>query len=195
MPRRYVLTGAPGAGKTALAVRLRERGYLVVAEAATDVIADEQARGVDEPWRAVDFLDNIARLQRQRQLNQTADRIQVQIYDRSPLCTLALARYLALPVTPLLTDEVTRVIDEQVYQRAVFFVRPLGFITPTHVRRISYPDSLRFEALHEAIYREHGFQLVEIPAAPIDHRAAAIDSYIRSQPGSSPGQGAPCHAN
>ena len=39
------------------------------------------------------------------------------------------------------------------------------------------------------------FQLVEIPAATIDHRAAAIDSYIRSQPGSSPGQGAPCHTN
>jgi predicted ATPase len=61
MPRRYVLTGAPGAGKTALAVTLRERGYLVVAEVATDVIADEQARGVDEPWPAVDFLDKIAR--------------------------------------------------------------------------------------------------------------------------------------
>lgn len=174
---------------------LRERGYLVVAEAATDLIADEQARGVDEPWRAVDFLDNIARLQRRRQLSQIADPISVQIYDRSPLCTLALARYLQLPVTPLLTDEVTRVIDEQVYQRVVFFVRPLGFITPTQVRRISYPDSLRFEAIHEAVYREHGFHLVEIPAATINHRAAAIDSYIRSQPSSSPSQGAPCRAN
>lgn len=195
MPRRYALTGAPGAGKTALAMTLRERGYLVVAEAATDLIADEQARGVDEPWRAVDFLDKIAWLQRQRQLSQIADPSQVQIYDRSPLCTLALARYLQLPVTPLLTEEVTRVIDEQVYQRAVFFVRPLGFITPTQVRRISYPDSLRFEAIHEAVYRDHGFQLVEIPAATIDYRAAAIDSYIRSQPSSSPGQDAPCRAN
>ena len=110
-------------------------------------------------------------------------------------CTLTLARYLQLPVTPLLTKEVTRVIDEQVYQRAVFFVRPLGFITSTHVRRISCPDSLRFEATHKAVYREHGFHLVEISAATINHRAAAIDSYICSQPGSSPGQGAPCRAN
>jgi hypothetical protein len=75
MPRRYVLTGAPGAGKTALAMTLRERGYLVMAEAATDLIADEQARGVDESWRTVDFLDKIARLQRQRQLSQIADPI------------------------------------------------------------------------------------------------------------------------
>ena len=48
MLRRFVLTGAPGAGKTALAVALRDRGYLIVAEAATDVIADEHARGIDE---------------------------------------------------------------------------------------------------------------------------------------------------
>jgi replication-associated recombination protein RarA len=41
MLRRFVLTGAPGAGKTALAVALRDRGYVIVAEAATDVIAEE----------------------------------------------------------------------------------------------------------------------------------------------------------
>jgi predicted ATPase len=53
-----VLTGAPGAGKTALAVALRDRGYVIVAEAATDVIAEEHARGIDEPWRNGGFLDD-----------------------------------------------------------------------------------------------------------------------------------------
>jgi predicted ATPase len=45
MPRRYVLTGALGAGKIALALALRDLGYVIVAEAATDVIAIERARG------------------------------------------------------------------------------------------------------------------------------------------------------
>jgi predicted ATPase len=58
MLRRFVLTGAPGAGKTALAVALRDRGYVIVAEAATDVIAEEHARGIDEPWRNGGFLDD-----------------------------------------------------------------------------------------------------------------------------------------
>ncbi len=40
----------------------RDRGYAVVAEAATDVIADEQVRGVEEPWRSESFLDTIVRL-------------------------------------------------------------------------------------------------------------------------------------
>jgi predicted ATPase len=39
VPRRYVLTGAPGSGKTSLLQALAARGWAVVHEAATDVIA------------------------------------------------------------------------------------------------------------------------------------------------------------
>ncbi len=179
MLRRYVLTGAPGAGKTAIAHALRERGYAVVPEAATDVIAAEQARGVDEPWRREDFCDKIVR--RQRQTEPPADQTGVQVYDRSPLCTLALARYLARPVTPVLAEEVARVIDQRVYEHSVFFVRPLGFVVATPARRISYTESLRFAAVHEQVYREHGYQLVEVPARAITDRAAAIDTYISTR--------------
>lgn len=42
MPR-YVLTGAPGAGKTAILRQLEIEGHAVVEEAATDVIALAQA--------------------------------------------------------------------------------------------------------------------------------------------------------
>ena len=68
--RRYILTGAPGAGKTSILQILAARGYPVVAEAATDVIAAEQARGVAEPWQDPVFIDKIIQLQRIRQLGQ-----------------------------------------------------------------------------------------------------------------------------
>ena len=106
--RRYVITGAPGAGKTTILAALRERGYAVVAEAATDVISGEQARGTDEPWRDEAFLDRVAFLQRQREEEPAG--AGVQIFDRSPICTLALARYSDRPVTPLLASEVERVV-------------------------------------------------------------------------------------
>ncbi|MEV4495482.1 AAA family ATPase [Micromonospora arborensis] len=51
-PRRYVLTGAPGAGKTTLIEALSRRGHLVVREAATDIIATRQAEGCAEPPRS-----------------------------------------------------------------------------------------------------------------------------------------------
>lgn len=56
--RRYVLTGTPGAGKTTLLRQLRDHGYATVAEAATTVIAREQANGRPEPWNHADFIDH-----------------------------------------------------------------------------------------------------------------------------------------
>jgi len=41
----YILTGSPGAGKTAVLRLLEISGYVVVEEAATDVIALENALG------------------------------------------------------------------------------------------------------------------------------------------------------
>lgn len=180
MSERHVLTGAPGAGKTEIGLALRASGYVVVAEAATDVIADEQASGVDEPWQGDDFLDKIVTLQKQRQSEAAAAGAAVQVFDRSPLCTLALARYLDRPVTLLLAGEVARIVEERVYQPEVFLVRPLGFVTPTAARRISYADSLKFQALHEAVYLEHGFRLIDVPTGTVSVRAAFVDSYIRS---------------
>ncbi|HEX4813086.1 MAG TPA: AAA family ATPase [Nonomuraea sp.] len=92
-----MLTGAPGAGKTTVLRELGNRGYHVIDEAATDVIAQCQAQGRTEPWEHPDFLDSIITLQRRRQ--EAAAGAAVQIYDRSPLCTLALARYLCRPVS------------------------------------------------------------------------------------------------
>jgi len=51
----YILTGAPGAGKTAVLRVLETGGYLVVEEAATDVIAVGNALGRAEPWHDHDF--------------------------------------------------------------------------------------------------------------------------------------------
>lgn len=56
--RRFVLTGAPGAGKTTLLRYLKERGYFVVEEAATDIIALEQQQGAQQPWVHTSVIEN-----------------------------------------------------------------------------------------------------------------------------------------
>ena len=58
--KRFILTGAPGSGKTAIIRQLELDGFSVVEEAATDVIAAAQARGIAEPWKHSSFLDEIA---------------------------------------------------------------------------------------------------------------------------------------
>lgn len=171
MTRRFILTGAPGAGKTAVVRQLELDGLGVVEEAATDVIALEQARGVAEPWTDPAFIDRIVALQRQRRLSASGD---VQFHDRSAFCTEALATFLGHPPSDPLVREIEELKRSSFYERRVFFVRLMGFIEPTAARRIGLEDARRFEAVHERTYRAHGFELVPVEPGSVVDRVAAI---------------------
>jgi len=170
----YILTGAPGAGKTAVLRLLEVRGYVVVEEAATDVIALSDALGHEEPWRDPIFIDEVVALQRHRQDSSPAAELAAVFFDRSPVCTLTLSRFLGFAPSRLLASEVDRVITEGVYETTVFFIRNQGFVQPSAARRISFDDSLVFEQLHEQTYRDLGFRLVEVPAGPLTERVALV---------------------
>lgn len=172
--RRYILTGTPGAGKTTLLRLLRTRGYATVEEAATDIIAREQARGRPEPWSRDEFIDQVLTLQRERQTRTPRSGVTIEFHDRSPICTHALSTYLGRNPSPLLLDELDRISRDAVYQPHVFFIENLGFCKPTAARRISYEDSLVFEQVHRDTYTGHGYELIDIPAAPAPERAEAI---------------------
>ncbi|MEV4465603.1 AAA family ATPase [Micromonospora echinofusca] len=128
--RCYVLTGAPGAGKTTLAE-------------APEAYA------------------------------------RVRIHDRPPLCTLALARHLGRPPGRVLVEEVQRVLRDGAYERPIFLVQPLGFVTPSAARRKGYAESLTFARVHEEIYRAHGHRLIPVPPAPVQVRVALVETHLR----------------
>ena len=172
--KRFVLTGAPGSGKTAILRQLEIDGFSVVEEAATDVIALAQAQGVAEPWTEPSFIDSVAELQKQRQLRASCEPDAIQFHDRSAVCTAALAAYLGHPVSDTLSRELERITTETIFQRQVFFIRNLGFVTPTEARRISFEETLRFERVHEETYRKFGFEIVPVEPASLSDRVAAI---------------------
>jgi predicted ATPase len=172
--RRYIVTGAPGAGKTVLIRRLERAGFAVVEEAATDVNALMIGQGVAEPHRASAFLGDILALQLSRQARADAWGDAVALFDRSPICTLALAEFIGVAPPPALVREVERIGRERVYEPEVFFIETLGFVTPTPIRRISYEDTLRFEAVHADVYRRCGFELIPVPKADVEARAKLV---------------------
>src|SRR5262252_5267828 len=176
--RRFIITGAPGAGKTAILRQLELDGFSVVEEAATDVIAAAQAQGTVQPWIDPSFIDAIAHLQRDRQLRASCQPDEVQFHDRSVVCTAALATYLGYGFSPFLVSELERVKKEAIYQNQVFFIRNLGFITPTEARRISFEETVRFEKIHEDMYRDHGFEVVSIEARNLTERVSIIKAAI-----------------
>jgi len=177
--RRFIITGAPGAGKTAVIRQLELDGFSVVEEAATDVIAAAQARGVPEPWRRPAFIDEIVGLQRDRQKRTSHQPDEIQFHDRSPVCTSALAEYLGYPYSSRLANELLRIKTESIYESRVFFVRNLGFVTPTEARRISFEETLRFEQIHERVYLDFGFELIPIVPGSLAERVSAIKAAIQ----------------
>src|ERR1700733_91593 len=179
--KRFILTGAPGAGKTVLVRQLELDGFSVVEEAATDVIALGQARGIAEPWRDRSFIDAIVDLQTIREARGAERPDAVQFQDRSVVCTAALATYLGFPFGSLLECALERIIRESIFQKEVFFIRNLGFIAPTEARRIPFEEALRFERIHEDIYRHFGFDLISIAAGSLDERVAEIKRIVAAK--------------
>jgi len=168
-----ILTGAPGAGKTVVLRQLEVMGHAVVEEAATDVIALAQAKGITEPHRDPSFIDAIVTLQeRRRRAAAAADG--TIFHDRSPICCLALAQHLGFPVSAVLAEALRAIAAERFYARRVIFIRNLGYIVNTEARRISFADTLRFEKVHEDVYRGLGYDLVYIEPADVEERARRI---------------------
>ena len=176
--RRFIITGAPGAGKTAIIRQLELDGFSVVEEAATDVIAATQAQET-EPWRHPSFIDVVAKLQRDRQIRASYQPDDVQFHDRCAVCTAALAVWLGHPFSPFLSSELERIRKGAVYQKRVFFIRNLGFVRPTEARRITFEETVRFEKVHEETYRDFGFELVSVEPKSLPERTSIIKAAIR----------------
>jgi predicted ATPase len=172
--KRFILTGTPGAGKTAILRQLERDGFSIVEEAATDVIALARAQGVAEPWTQPSFIDDVVELQRLRQQRAAREPVDRQFHDRSAVCTVALAEFLGYPISDVLARELARLDREAVFQKRVFFARNMGVIEPTEARRISLEDALRFERIHEDIYRERGFEIVFLEPGPLPGRVEAL---------------------
>ena len=171
---KYVLTGAPGAGKTAVIRQLELEGFSVVEEAATDIIALWHAKGIAEPWTHPEFIDAVVSLQQTRERRLAALSEVAQFHDRSVVCTAALADYLEVPRPQSLLKELQRIRTQNVFQRSVLFLRNLGFVTPTEARRITYEETVRFEQIHERTYQDLGFEIISIGPASIPDRVREI---------------------
>jgi predicted ATPase len=172
--KRFILTGSPGAGKTAILRQLELDGFSVVEEAATDVIALWQAQGIAQPWTDRSFIDAVAGLQKRRQVRSASDAVEIQFHDRTVICTAALASYLGYLPSEMLSRELERIQAEKIYQKQVFFIRNLGFIKPTEARLISFEESLRSQQIHEETYRTFGFEIVSIEPGSLADRVKAI---------------------
>lgn len=171
MIQKYVLTGAPGSGKSSILLELERRGEYIVREAAEDVIKLEQAEGIEKPWELPDFQRKILHLQVQREERIPRDIKRVFI-DRGILDGLAYTET---------GSEINREIQREARAyRGVFLIENLGKTERTEIRREDYTTALELEKKLAYIYGEvAGYKIRRISPAPVEERAGKILNMIR----------------
>jgi predicted ATPase len=170
----FVLTGAPGTGKSAILNGLR--GELrCVDEPAREVIAEQRASGGRGTWDQDPSLFASLLLQRSIEKYEAArgsgERV---LFDRGiPDCVVYASRAGADP-EPSLTA-----VDAFRYEPHVLFLEPWSDIYTTDEERImSFDDTLSFSETLRDVYRRSGYVLIDVPQNPIAARVAFVRQFV-----------------
>lgn len=174
----FVLTGGPGAGKTTLLAALAAAGHVVAPEAGRAIIRDQLAiDGPALPWRdralfAELMLNFDLRSHGEAQRGSTP-----VFFDRGVPDSIGYLRLCGLPV-PEHVDRAARAFR---YARIVFVAPPWREIYAQDAERKQ--DFAEAERTYEAVtaaYRDHGYELIELPHANVEMRAAFVLDRIRA---------------
>ena len=170
----FVLTGAPGTGKSAILNRLGGE-FRCVDEPAREVIAEQRASGGRGTWDQDPSL--FADLLLQRSIEKyEAERGSGQrvLFDRGiPDCVVYAMRAGADPAPSL------NAVDAFRYERDVLFLEPWSEIYATDAERIlSFEDTVSFSDALRDVYGRSGYRLFIVPQAPVEARADFIRRFM-----------------
>jgi predicted ATPase len=173
--RRHILTGAPGTGKTAV-VRAMPSAVVVVEEPARDVLAEQRAAGrpISNDGAEDRFVDLLLR----RSIEQFDYALRLDgtiLFDRGIPDCIAYAAYLGADMRRSLEAS-----ESHRYQAPVLLLTPWEEIYRTDDERtMTFQDVMAFHRAIRAAYRTAGYEIVEVPKASVDDRAAFVLDVIR----------------
>lgn len=177
--RRYIITGGPGSGKTAIVNDLAKRGYLITREAATDVIEEGLQQNIEAPWMADDYHIKVSSLMAKKQEEIRNSKETVAFFDRGHLdgITYILLQRRKLPSQVI--EYVQAALNEGFFDKKVFFIENLGFCEQAPNRTETLKEALEKARHIKQNYAALGYQIVSIPPGTIEQRSEWIIEQIQ----------------
>ncbi|MDO8459700.1 MAG: ATP-binding protein [Nanoarchaeota archaeon] len=170
MTRKYLLTGAPGSGKSSLILELEWFGKYIIREAAEDWINLQKARGIEDPRILPDFQEKILELQQIREKKIPSYTHHIFI-DRSYADGLAYAK----PEST--TANTIRKFMETTHYDEVFLIERLTTHKQTAVRTETKQKAEMLEELIEKGYKKLGYNPIRVAPGTTKERAEFILQY------------------
>lgn len=164
--RRIVVTGGPGAGKTALLDELARRGHPYAAESARAIIRERLAQGLPPRPEPIDFAREILRrdIERYREAGAGAG---LHFFDRGILDGLGMLDQLGVLSAP----ERDRYLTEFPYHRQAFLLPPWEAIYQMDAERDqTFAQSVRVHDGLRQWYLRCGYETVSVPPGPVADR-------------------------
>ena len=175
MNQCYVITGAPGTGKTAIINALKERGYSCVDEDSREIIAEQIINGGEIlPWKNQIAFENLISSKRAKQY-ASIPKDGTCFFDRSTIDCIAY-----LKVNNLETSaEILEVIKNCEFNSTVFYT-PIWeeIYTNDSERKESIEKAKIIENFLLSTYQYFDYTLIEIPKLTIEERVDFILSKI-----------------
>lgn len=170
--RFFVITGGPGAGKSTLAAALEAEGFRCSAEAGRAIIRQQAAiSGRALPWGEPALFAELMLSWEIRAHEAMAARPGVAFFDRGVPDVIGYLRLLGLPV-PAHMMEAAQLLR---YHRKVFICPPWPEIfAQDKERRQTLEEAERTFRAMRRTYADCGYDLVEVPRAPVADRLAFV---------------------
>jgi predicted ATPase len=170
-----VVTGGPGSGKTTVLLELKRRGYRFAPEVARQII-QEQVRtgGTALPWNDRELYTRLMLEGSIGSYKAHTPASEITFADRGIPDTLTYARLIGLEDDAY----IRRACAEYRYAPTVFVAPPWAEIyRRDSERKQDWEEAVRTHEINVSIYRECGYDLIELPRASPEARA----EFIRGQ--------------
>jgi predicted ATPase len=167
--RLFIVTGGPGAGKTTLLLELERRGFRVSHEVARQIIQEQVAANGDAlPWADTRRYTELMLERSIVAYRESSSSSGIVFMDRGIPDVACYARLIGLP----LFDELQGACRLYRYNPRVFLAPPWEEIYATDTeRKQSYAESVATYEIMGEVYREQGYEIIELPKTDLQRRA------------------------